>query len=444
MPAPMVVRNHLFYLTLFEAYVLDSHENASNKGHNGTTNGKNLNVTVQDDKATDEEVPQVPTKPSKKRKAAQRAEQNLAMVPASQLKDDSDPEDQDYIVESPDEEENPKRAKLDVSSDEEEDWSRQTLEQRLSDILAGGVFYDDSGEDEHEDRDSEDDALNLTGVGDDDEDDTEVEVSDSDDETGRIDLDMDELDTSDDSSDDEVEDSDEIGVSFSDDEFDDTALFESDMDDEEIMSYDEDRLPNSDDEIDDVISTIRPKEDEMGLLDDLYDAGYHGASDDSEDSIVGPVDDLEELAEHDEDDLYAEDSDAGDDLGGFIAAEGDINDEDDSDEDEGDHDDDDDDGDMDIDLGDDEYTDISPMYQMTTDHDFSIEGYRTIKNNPFILKLERTTSAKSRSGAFTAFKFGQIPDTHSVQVAMDAFNWMITPIEREDFFKFVFISILKQ
>uniref|UniRef100_A0A914Y2I0 Uncharacterized protein n=1 Tax=Panagrolaimus superbus TaxID=310955 RepID=A0A914Y2I0_9BILA len=394
---------------------------ADNAESNPTENGHNGN-----------HIEDTPAPNPRKRKAAQRAEANLAIVPLSQRKDDSDEDDQDYIVESPDEDGNPKRSKLgesDEDDSDEEDWSRQTLEQRIADMLGGGVFYDDDeGEDDSEEEaeSDEDGPIFLTHHNDnEEEDETEVEISDSDDEVGRIDIDDGE------SSDEEGEDDDD--EEFENDSFDESQLYTNDSDeDEEIMSFDEDRPQNSDEEIVDIVSTIRPKNDELSVLDDLYSAGIgHGSSDDEEDSIMGPVDDLDELAEDDENDLYAEDSDLSEDLGNFIAAPGESDEEDEDEMDDSEDD-------MDIDLGEDEYTDISPMFQMTTDYKFKIDGYRTAKENAFLLKVERTTAGKARGGPFTTFKFGQIADTHSVQIAFDAFSWMIAPIERDAFFSHLF------
>uniref|UniRef100_A0A914QEL2 Uncharacterized protein n=1 Tax=Panagrolaimus davidi TaxID=227884 RepID=A0A914QEL2_9BILA len=122
---------------------------------NGGLNGQNEN-----------NVEATPVSHSRKRKAAQRAEANLAVVPLSQRKDDSDEDDQDYIVESPDEEGNPKRSKLHENDSEEDDddWSHQTLEQRVAALFGGGVFYDANSEDEDSDDDNEE------------EDETEVEL----------------------------------------------------------------------------------------------------------------------------------------------------------------------------------------------------------------------------------------------------------------------------
>jgi hypothetical protein len=401
------------------------------------TNGKSPKASKEPEANGFEEMEEeAPAKNPRKRKAAQRAAASLAVVPVSQRQDDDDPEDQDYIVESPDEDGNPKRSKIAGSSEEddseeEDDWSAQTLEQRIAQMLAGGAFYDDSeAEDEDDSDDSDDGPIISIHRGNEEEDETEVEYSDSDDEAGRIDID-------DGSSEEKSSEESSDTAEFSDDHFDERALFESDSyDDEEIMSYDdgESRQPNSDDEIDDIVSTIRPKKDNMAMLDDLYDQGIGHSS--QSDSSEGPGDDLDEFASADEADLYEDDEE---DLGDFIAQEGEVDDDDDdNDEDEDEDDEDDSEDGMDIDLGEDEYTDISPMFQMTTDYRFKIEGYRTVKENGILLNLERTTAPKGRGGKFSTFKFGQIPDTHSVQVAMDAFNWMVSPIDRDQFFSHLF------
>ena len=421
----------------------------SSEGTAATVNGSTENhEKSDDDEEEDEEEDENGEETSaatnnRKRKASQRAKEQLALVPLEERKDDSDPDDTNYIVESPDEDGNPKRPRMDNGSEDSADddgdggdFSASAIRHQLETLISGGIFYDSSGE---ETPSSEEEM------------DTEIEVSDD----------------SDGSEEDIGEDEDEDEDGSEDFEFNEDVLFESDGSDqfdiedlgfglEEGFSNQE---PNSDDEIDQVISSIRPKEPEEEKDDDNESKSSKSDEEsDPENEVRGPVDDLEELASDDEEDLYAEDDDDAEDLDGFIVDENDIemlsttDDEDDDDDISGE-----DGDDEDEDLGEDEEedealdeeenmvpSDVSDQFRAHGRIGCNIEGYDTKVDNGGLLSLDRTSAPKSRSGAFRPFKFTEkkLTETHSVEVAEDALTWMVAPLEARYFYKYIFQRVV--
>lgn len=356
---------------------------------------------------------------------------------------EKDEEEAPYIVEEPSDEDcanKPKKAKKEETSEkingsgdfsnDEEDWANYSLEDRIGQLFAGGVFYDNNSEDSTQ-QPSEEEA-NIS----DDGNDTEVEVSVE--ESGGDDSENESDNVYDDEAEDE-DDMDEDGFEFTEDD-----IYGSDSDNQ--MLFDEldslglemdgasNQEPNSDEEIENVIASIRPRDEEFAR------SGSEKTESDAESEVVGPVDDLEELASADEADLHEDDDYEGEEeVDGFVVDDDDIemiSSEDSSvDDDLAEDSDEDDDEEEDVDE-----TNVSDQFRAHSKTECSIEGYRTVKDSGLLLYLDRTSAPKSRSGAFRPFKFTEkkLGDVHSVEVAEDAFSWMVGPLEVHYFYRYIF------
>uniref|UniRef100_A0A7E4W588 Bifunctional lysine-specific demethylase and histidyl-hydroxylase NO66 n=1 Tax=Panagrellus redivivus TaxID=6233 RepID=A0A7E4W588_PANRE len=422
------------------------------------TNGAKKLKAAEEDEKTDSDEEPAPSNP-RKRKAAQRAQNKLALVPAHQRKDDTDPDDTSYFVESPDEDGQPKRARIEEPSEDESDefhgqyFNADSIRAELNALFNGGDAFRESDVSSDEDLNtSQDTNGDRPDAGYEDSDDIEMELTDSDDPDGLIDDEAEDAD--------EGEDSDESSESLLwDDDGEDDAIYDlNDIglysgNDDEISSGD-DMFNNTDDEVDNAISTIRPRSNQDGpteiILDHLYEQGIGHTSDESSDEaedgeaeVTGPVDDLqeEELEEADDADLH-EDDDSGEDLDGFIVDEGELeflsdggSGEDAEDEDSSE----DTDEDIDMDSEDEaDPNDVSDCYKVGEKFKFDVEGYQVHKDRGLLVSVGRTSAPKAKDGPMKVFSFNTELDENSVTVAKNAFNWMIAPAHMETFFSNIF------